>query len=415
MYSQVLLSLIVLIISIFVLAKKFHINKNILILFSCLSLVVASMPVMVFVGGIVTLEMINDKSLATLPITLMVVGVALATIPAALLAKNKGRKYSTNTGLLAALLGAIIAMFSVMYASFIGFSIASLLLGASNAFLQQMRFAAIECTDNKEDIPKTLSILMLSGLFAAFIGPEITVAAKTLIPGQLDFAGAFFILSLLSLAGLIIFSQFQNPEITETENHAETRPLATIIKQPIFIIAIASAAIGYGLMSYLMTATPLSMHQMHGHSLLDTKWVIQSHIAAMFLPSLFTPWLVKKLGLKTLLYIGTAIYIVVTLVALAGHQVMHYWWSLVLLGIGWNFLFLVGTSLLPASYQESEKFKTQASNDFILFGFQAIASLLAGWVLFKGGWNTVVLSSIPFIILLLIVCWRYQKYQKQAS
>ena len=161
-----------------------------------------------------------------------------------------------------------------------------------------------------------------------------------------------------------------------------------------------------------MTATPLSMHHLHGHSLNDTKWVIQSHIAAMFIPSLFTALLVKKMGLKNLMLVGTFIYALVTVIALSGEHVMHYWWALVLLGVGWNFLFLTGTSLLPQSYQASERHKVQAINDFIIFGFQATASLMAGWILFKAGWHVVVLTSLPFILVLFVVSWFYFKHER---
>jgi len=163
-------------------------------------------------------------------------------------------------------------------------------------------------------------------------------------------------------------------------------------------------------MSYLMTATPLSMHHMQGHSLVETKWVIQSHIAAMYIPSLLTPWLINKIALKGLLTLGSVIYIAVALIAFSGQEVMHYWWALILLGVGWNFLFLTGTSLLPQSYKACERHKVQATNDFILFGFQAFASLMAGWILFNGGWNYLVLSSLPFIFALLIVNIIYRRH-----
>jgi len=156
-----------------------------------------------------------------------------------------------------------------------------------------------------------------------------------------------------------------------------------------------------------MTATPLSMHHMQGHSITETKWVIQTHIAAMYLPSLLTPFLIKRIGLKGLLIIGCLIYAVVALITLSGQHVMHYWWALLLLGIGWNFLFLTGTSLLPQSYTSNERHKVQATNDFILFVVQALASLMAGWVLFSGGWEWLVLSSLPFIISLFIIAWYF--------
>ncbi len=154
---------------------------------------------------------------------------------------------------------------------------------------------------------------------------------------------------------------------------------------------------------------------MQGHSLQETKWVIQTHIAAMYLPSLITPFLVKHIKIKGLMISGTVIYSVVAFIALSGQQVMHYWWALMLLGIGWNFLYLSGTSLLPQSYRDVERHKVQASNDFILFGFQAIASLLAGWVLFNAGWHWVVLSSLPFIVMLFAITLFYHRQAKHTK
>lgn len=244
---------------------------------------------------------------------------------------------------------------------------------------------------------------MLSGVFAAFLGPEIAVTAKDWIDSPSGYAGSFLFLSGFICLAAIIMVFFKEPEITEVSTTGEARLLSNIVKQPSFIIAIGTATIGFALMSYLMTATPLSMHHMQGHSLNETKWVIQSHIAAMYLPSLLTPWLVKRVDLKGLLFLGTTIYIMVAFIAFSGQEVMHYWWALILLGIGWNFLFLTGTSLLPLSYKPSERHKVQATNDFILFGFQAFASLMAGWVLFNGGWNYVVLTSLPLIAVLIFI------------
>ncbi|MFT5636666.1 MAG: putative MFS family arabinose efflux permease, partial [Cognaticolwellia sp.] len=272
-----------------------------------------------------------------------------------------------------------------------------------------------ESVSNHNEVPTVLSILMLSGIFSAFLGPEIAVTAKDWLSSPHGYAGSFLFLSGLFLLAMLLMLNFTNPEVKTTDNQGQARPLSEIIKQPIFIIAILSAAIGFALMSYLMTATPLSMHKLHGHSLNDTKWVIQSHIAAMFIPSLFTALLVKRIGLKNLMLAGTIIYAVVTVIALSGEQVLHYWWALILLGIGWNFLFLTGTSLLPQSYQASERHKVQAINDFIIFGFQAIASLMAGWILFKAGWHVVVLTGLPFIVILFVVSWFYFKKEREKT
>lgn len=392
-----------------ILSRIFSLPKNIWVLFISQPLVMAASPVIVFIGGLISAEMADDPSLATLPVTVMILGVATAAIPAALIAKRLGRKLATYIGFSLGLMACAMAAFATLQANFKLFALASLFFGMSTAFIQQLRFAAIESVKNEKDIPTVLSILMLSGIFSAFLGPEIAVVAKDWITSPYGYTGSFVFIAGLNILAMLILLAFKNPESEQHHQQGEIRPLKQIIMQPIFIISILTAAIGFALMSYLMTATPLSMHHMHGHSLMDTKWVIQSHIAAMFIPSFFSAWLVKKIGLKNLLLLGTAIYSIVGMIAFSGEQVIHYWWALLLLGIGWNFLFLTGTTLLPQSYHPSERHKVQAVNDFIIFGFQATASLLAGWVLFNAGWHGVVISSVPFIIILYCVTWVYYR------
>ncbi|MBA6225505.1 MFS transporter [Colwellia sp. MB02u-18] len=413
MLINIFITLALLLLSFFGLQRLFTLPKNVWLLFLVQPLVMAASPVIVFIGGILATSMGADPALVTLPVTMMILGVASGAIPAALLAKNKGRRFATFTGFTLGFSGTLVAMFAALNAHFELLILASFLLGISTAFTQQLRFAAIESVSNSNEVPTVLSILMLSGIFSAFLGPEIAVTAKDWLSSPHGYAGSFLFLSGLFLLAMLLMLNFTNPEVTTSDNQGEARPLSEIIKQPIFIIAMLSAAIGFALMSYLMTATPLSMHKLHGHSLNDTKWVIQSHIAAMFIPSLFTALLVKRIGLKNLMLTGTIIYAVVTVIALSGEQVMHYWWALILLGIGWNFLFLTGTSLLPQSYQASERHKVQAINDFIIFGFQAIASLMAGWILFKAGWHVVVLTGLPFIVILFVVSWFYFKKERE--
>jgi MFS family permease len=155
-------------------------------------------------------------------------------------------------------------------------------------------------------------------------------------------------------------------------------------------------------MSYIMTATPMSMHIIDNFSLEHTKFVIQSHVIAMFLPSLFTPFIVKLLGLSKMMIAGVLLYFVCIAIAYMGHALDNYWISLILLGLGWNFLFIGGTSLLPSTYHEHEKFKVQSLNDFLIFSLQAIASLSAGWFVFNFGWEVVLLSVLPLLILQFI-------------
>jgi MFS family permease len=412
---NILITIALLLLTAFVLSRIFTLPRNIWLLFISQPLVMSASPIIVFIGGILSSKMASAPSLATLPITLMILGVASGSIPAAMLAKSKGRKFAIYTGLSCSLIAAILALISAKTALFELFSLASLLLGIGGAFTQQLRFAAIESSLNNEDVPKILSILMLSGVFAAFLGPEIALAGKNWLTSPYGYAGSFLLLIPFILCAMLMMISFKNPIANEDATVGEARELKVIVKQPIFLIAVCTATIGFALMSYLMTATPISMHHMQGHSLQETKWVIQSHIAAMYLPSLFTPWLIKYLKLNGLMLIGTFIYAIVAFIALSGHEVMHYWWALILLGIGWNFLFLTGTSLLPQSYRTSERHKVQAINDFVLFGFQAVASLLAGWVLFNAGWSWVVVTSIPFILLLFIVVGFYHKHEKKLA
>ena len=412
MLTNILLTVALLFITALILSRIFTLPRNIWLLFISQPLVMSASPIIVFIGGILSSKMASDPSLATLPITLMILGVAAGSIPAAMLAKKKGRKFAVYSGLSCTLVAAFVAITSAKLALFELFSLASLLFGIGGAFTQQLRFAAIESSLNDEDVPKILSILMLSGVFAAFLGPEIALAGKDWLTSPYGYAGSFLLLVAFIIFSMIIMTAFKNPSVNEDEIAGEARDLKDIAKQPIFLIAVCTATIGFALMSYLMTATPISMHHMHGHSLQETKWVIQSHIAAMYIPSLFTPWLVKYLKLKGLMLIGTLIYAIVAFIALSGNEVMHYWWALILLGLGWNFLFLTGTSLLPQSYHASERHKVQATNDFILFGFQAAASLLAGWVLFNAGWHWVVITSLPFILVLFTVVGFYHKHQR---
>ena len=412
MLINIFITLSLLLFTALTLAKIFPLPRNIWLLFIAQPLVAASAPVIVFIGGILSSKLAKDPSLATLPITLMILGVAAGSIPAAMCAKIKGRKFAALTGLSCSLFAALVALISAKIASFELFVLASALFGFGSAFTQQFRFAAIESSTSQDDTPKILAILMLSGVFAAFLGPEAALVGKDWLSSPHGYAGSFLLLAIFILFSMFIMLFFKNTDIKTESTTGQARPLKQIMSQPIFFIAVCVATIGFSLMSYLMTATPLSMHHMQGHSLQDTKWVIQTHIAAMYLPSLLTPWLVKHIKIKGLMISGTVIYSIVTIIALSGEQVMHYWWALMLLGVGWNFLFLSGTSLLPQSYEPQERHKIQASNDFILFGFQAIASLLAGWVLFNAGWHWVVLSSLPFIVVLFAITLFYHKKYK---
>jgi len=396
----------VLIIVAFLIRRFANLSENITILFLAGPMVSSSAPIMVFIGSIVSSQMIKDASLATLPLGLMVAGTASATIPAAMLAKRFGRRNASIIGFLNVLFGAVLSGFAVLNHSFVWFCIGAFFIGLSTAFSQQLRFAAIESVD-EQDVNKSLSILMFAGIFSAIIGPEVAMLGNNIFASSIGFAGAFFGLAGLTIVAMVIMLWFKNPVISITEQNMPARGLFTIIKQPIFIIALLAAALSYGLMSYIMTSTPLSMHQVHNHSLASTKFVIQSHIAAMFLPSLLTTWLSNKIGIKNILLLGSFMFAIVLVIATQGHSVLHYWWALIILGIAWNFLFFSGTSLLHLCYHDHEKHKVQAINDFSIFSLQGASSLMAGWVLFNYGWSGVIISAIPFVIIMFIISFYY--------
>ena len=403
------------VLALWILIKVIKLPRNVAILFFSMPFLMCIAPTITFIGGLLASKIAPDPKLATLPLTVMIIGTALHTFVVAKLSSRFGRKQAMNIGFMIAIVGSLIAFYSAQVASFYSFLIATFLLGGSLAFAQQMRFAAIESVES-EQAPKVLSALMLSGIFSAMIGPEVAFLGKDWVDSPYGYSGSFLSLTIILVLSMLVFQLFHNPVIA-ANNHQDlpVRPLTTICKQPIFIIAILSAAIGYGLMSFIMTATPLSMHDMQGHSLADTKWVIQSHVAAMFLPSLVTGILIKRFHSTNVLLVGTLMFALVAVIALSGQHVVHYWWALVLLGIGWNFLFITGTVLLPESYQGNERFKVQAINDFIIFATQAAASLMAGWILFKSDWNNLVYTTMPFIALMLFVCIYYYRLRARNN
>jgi len=370
---------------------------------------------LLFIGSLVGTELSPSPNLATMPIVALILGTATLTIPAALINQKLGRKGAGYLGIAIALASAVIAAFAINYSSFGLFVLSAALTGAGSAFFQQFRFAAIESLENPKLAGPALSLLMLFTLVGAFIGPELGTLGYKLIPELADYTGSYLILAILILISALVFSLFKNPTITHEEKEQESSTIATIIKRPTFIVALLSAALGYAVMSFLMTSTPLSMHHHHGYSLEDSKWVIQSHMIAMFLPSLFSGYLVKRFGSIKLMIAGCILYFIVVIIALSGQHLLHYWWALVVLGVGWNFLFLSGTTMLPSAYHHNERFKAQAVNDFSVFGLQALASLSAAWVLINFGWETQVLICLPLTLVVLVAAVYHQRKEQHSA
>jgi predicted MFS family arabinose efflux permease len=269
------------------------------------------------------------------------------------------------------------------------------------AFVQQYRFAAAESVDH-DHVSRAVSIILLGGIAAAFLGPEIANRARDLLPHGL-YSGSFAVVAAVYLVNTLLLMALKEPRAQTDETGGESRPLGKVITQPLYITAVLSAMVAYGVMAFIMTATPVSMNVIDHFSLDQTTWVIQSHILAMFVPSLFTGSLIARFGLFRVMMAGTILMIGCGTVALVDHHFVHYWAGLVLLGIGWNFLFIGGTTLLTSTYRAAERFRAQAINDFLVFGFQAAASLSAGTIIFLGGWEWVNGLTLPVLLVMVAV------------
>ncbi len=360
----------------------------------------------VFLSGIVGSQLTSIKSLSTLPTALSVLGTAIFTIIAAKIMGKIGRRLGFIFGALVSSATCLLAVFSITQQNFILFCISHLILGLGIAFAHQYRFAAAESVE-KEKIPKAISILMLAGIVSSFLGITLANYTKNFIPDHL-YVGSYLLLATFTFMPAILFIFYTNNEKTKIDfnNKYNGRRLFEIISQPRFLQAIFAAAFSYAIMSFLMTATPLSMHVMEKMSLEKTGIVLQFHLVAMFLPSLITGHLIKKFGHSYIIYIGVLFYAVTIILSLFEQTFANYMVALIFLGLGWNFLFISGTSLVVLTYKEEEKFRVQGINDLIVFSTMALASLSAGIMLSFTSWETMNLICIPILVLIVYSTFR---------
>ncbi len=375
-------------------------RTNLTLYFLAQVIFVSGSVLIVTLGGIVGSEMAPHPSLATLPLSLMVIGTALATVPAALLMQRIGRRYGFAGGALLAVSGSLLAVLGLEINSFALFTAAVGLIGATLAFSAQFRFAAAENVA-RERAGWAISIILLGSIGGAIVGPELATRSPGWIRDQ-PYQGALLAMTGLYVlaAGLLLLTRNPIPT-SDAESRAAGRSLFEIAVQPAFAVAVLAGVIGQGAMIFIMTATPISMHVVDGHSIDDTARVIQAHVVAMYLPSLASAPLIQRFGAYKLMTAGAVALGATVAVGLAGQELMHYWWALVLLGVGWNFLFVGGTTALVAAYRPAEKFRAQALNDFSIFGVSALASVLAGALLHGFGWPVVLLSVLPALVLML--------------
>ena len=379
-------------------------NKNLLLLALSQIFSFTAAPVTVFLSGIIGSQISPVKSLSTLPMSISVVGIAIGAIVATKIMSLVGRKYGFILASIGNALISILAAYSVLNQNFVLFCFANFFLGVGMAFTHQYRFAAAESVE-KNMAPKAISIILFGGIISAFLGPSLANHAKDLLSENL-YVGSYLALAILTFIPTILFLFYENKTVIQKNIKYTGRNYLELILQPRFIQAITASAFGYAIMTFLMTATPLSMHVMEKMSLSKTGIVIQFHVASMFLPSLITGHLIKKIGHSNVIYAGLFLYSITLFISIFDQSFYNYMIALIFLGLGWNFLFISGTSLLVLTYDENEKYKAQGLNDFIVYSVHALGSLSAGIFISLSSWKIMNLVCIPFIILIILASVR---------
>ena len=379
-------------------------NKNLFVLTLSQIFSFTAAPVTVFLSGIIGSQISPIKSLSTLPMSVSVVGIAIGAVIASKVMSITGRK----TGFIISSVGnsivSLCAAYSIFIQNFSLFCFVNFFLGVGMAFTHQYRFAAAESVD-KDKVPKAISIILLGGIVSAVIGPGLANYAKDIVSNHL-YVGSYLSLAVLTFLPSIFFLFYKNTKKIEINIQYSGRNYLELISQPRYLQAIVASAFGYAIMTFLMTATPLSMHVMEGMSLSKTSVVIQIHVAAMFLPSLITGNLVKKFGHSKIMYAGVSLYSITVIASFFDQSFLNYMFALIFLGFGWNFLFISGTSLLVLTYKEEEKFRAQGLNDFIVYSVHAIGSLSAGILIVLTDWKMMNIICIPLMIIIVLTTFR---------
>ena len=386
-------------------------NKNLALLTLSQIFSFTAAPITVFLSGIIGSKISPIKSLATLPMSISVVGIAIGAIIATKVMSFIGRKYGFIIASVGNTLSACLAAFSIFDQNFFLFCIANLFIGIGMAFTHQYRFAAAESVE-KDRAPKAISILLFGGIISAFLGPSLANYSKDLISSNL-YVGSYVALALLTFIPTFLFLFYEDNSKIKINLQHKGRSYFDLLSNPIYLQALTASAFGYAIMTFLMTATPISMHVMENISLNKTSIVIQFHVASMFLPSLATGILIKKYGHSNIIFLGLLLYSITLIISIFEQSFANYMIALIFLGLGWNFLFISGTSLLVLTYKEEEKFKAQGLNDFIVYSVHAIGSLSAGIFISLTNWKTINLLCIPFIILIMLTTIRAEIYKKK--
>jgi MFS family permease len=386
--------------------------RGIFLLACCQGLLLTNAAGLISMNGLVGYALADTKALATLGVTTYVLGSAAATMPVSLWMARVGRRAGFMAGALINIGGCALAALAMWLGSFALYCIATAVIGIYNAIGLQYRFAAAEVAA-PADKAKAISLVLAGGIAGGFLGPESARRSMDLFPTP--FLGAFLVLAAYALVALAVQSLVHVPPPTKEERAGGGRPLSAIVRQPVFVVAALAGGLGYGVMNLLMTATPIAM-DLCSHPFAAAALVIEWHVVGMFAPGFFTGSLIKRFGVLKVILAGVVLVAGCVAVALNGNTIAHFVMALTLLGIGWNFMYTGGTTLLTESYTPAEKARTQGANDFIVFSIMVVSSLASGAMVTAAGWETMNRAVLPFLALIAgAVLWFARRRQMRPA
>lgn len=368
-------------------------RRTVFLLALCQGLLLTNTVILMAVNALTGYMLADNKMLATLPAMTYVIGSALSAMPAASFMRQRGRRRGFMTGSLLAMLGAVICAVAVMAKSFPGLCLGTFFIGCYNATGGFYRFAAADAVTGA-DKARAISLVLAGGIVGGLIGPESSKLSKDWLP--VTYAGTYLSLVAFAVVAMALQSRLKLPPLGLDKSDEPARPLSVIARQPKFIVAVLSAAFGYGVMNLLMVATPLAMN-FCGHPFKEGVFVLEWHVVGMFAPSFFTGNIIKRFGVLPVIVTGTLLNLVTIAIDLSGTTVTHFWFGLFVLGIGWNFMFIGGTTLLTETYRPSERTRVQGFNDMLVFATMAVSSSSAGVLVNAQGWPTVNYTALPFV------------------
>ncbi len=386
--------------------------RNVSLLVVCQALCNTLTTVMLATSALAGYHLAVNKGLATLPHAVQWIATMAMAIPAAMLMRRWGRKRAFMFGATFGTIGALIAAWALYVGEFWVFAGASVMTGFFAAFALHYRFAAAEAAP-LEWRSQAISFVIGGGLIAAFVGPEIAKLTKDVFDGRV-FAGTYLAIAAIPplLIAVLAFTQF--PGAAHERHASPARPMSRIAAQPEFIVAVLSSVIGWGTMVFPMTATPIAMI-VTGHKFADAAFVVQWHVFGMFAPSFFTGWLIKRFGVLNIMLCGLALVIAAVSSGLSGMTVPQFWLTNICVGMGWNFLFISGTTLLTETYRPEEKTKAQGANDFLVFGSVALFSFTAGYIQANFGWQMVNYFVLPWVVAVGVAVLCLKRHQRAKS